>query len=424
MSGAVNPAPIPSRSSLQRERINTSMRTPTLATTLAALVAASIVTSAPTAIASATPAPASIHRAIVNRAAATSTRVPPDSTSFPANIEFDPGSYGTYNQAALSNPSIGAVDINLNWYDVEPQPGVFNFAPADQEVAAWVNQGKKVTLELRFQHEAADVPGASCSSDGWLPTWVVTSVSVLCEQVGAIGLVVPDYFDPAFQADWHQYVAAVATHFANGPYRDDVTYARVALGLGAESFPLLPCYSPYVQHCSASAYRTALHVLQSWGFTASAWLKWQESQLSYYKNELSFTTVIYPVSQMLYPLRARLNIDPKTGNPIQMDVAYWAAAHGIGIGQEGLDGRYTSDYAKFNEIAAYVHRRFPKAYIQFQTVAAIGAGTSTCSATCLVEKDVRAAELYHAHSIEWYTTDDSNPSLQPAFTQWEAFVDG
>lgn len=367
----------------------------------------------------------SIHRpGAARRAAARSTEVSPREASYPANIEYDPTGYGTYNHAALTNPNIGAVDINLNWYLVEPQPGLFNFAPADQEIAAWVGQGKKVTLELRFQHET-NAPKADCTSDGWLPTWVATSVPTLCENRGAsAGFVIPDYFDRTFQADWRRYVGAVASHYANGPYKGDVTYARVALGLGAEAFPLEPCYKPSVQGCSASSYKAAIRKLQAWGYTASSWLRWQESLLADYKRDFPYTTVIYPINQMLYPTSSPLNINPATGDPIDMDVAYWAAAHGIGIGQQGLQGTYSQDYAKVNEIVAYVHRHFPSTYVQFQTVADLSnKGTSACSAACLVERDVQAARRYHARSIEWYSSDDSNPSFQPYLAQWQKDVD-
>jgi len=366
----------------------------------------------------------SIHpQAGAPRTADLSATVSAHRSSYPANIEYDPTGYGTFNPAALTNPNIGAVDINLNWYVVEPQAGLFNFAPADQEIAAWVKQGKKVTLELRFQHET-NAPTASCSSDGWLPSWEAAKIPTLCERRNsASGFVIPDYFDPVFQVDWRKYVATVAGHYANSPYRSDVAYTRIALGLGAEAFPIEPCYNPIVQRCSAAAYKVAIHTLQAWGYTASSWLKWQERLLSSYKGDFGYTTVIYPINQMLYPATNRLNIDSATGNPVDVDVAEWAAAHGIGIGQQGLEGTYAKDYAKFNEIVAYVHRHFPNTYIQFQTVAEVSnKGTSACSAGCLVERDVRAGEQYGARSIEWYATDDSNPSFQPNFARWQQYV--
>ena len=35
----------------------------------------------------------------------------------------------------------------------------------------------------------------------------------------------------------------------------------------------------------------------------------------------------------------------------------------------------------------------------------------------------RQPERYHARSIEWYSSDDSNPSFQPYLAQWQKDVD-
>jgi hypothetical protein len=401
------------------------LRHPTLAIPLATLATFSVLMFGTTPLSTAATTGSAIRRqAAVQIEVPRSTSASPLKSSYPANIEYDPLGYGTYNKGALTNPRIGAVDINLNWYQVEPQPGVFNLGPADQEIAAWTKEGKKVTLELRFQHEL-NVPAETCTSDGWLPTWEAAKVPTFCEQRNdGTGLLVPDYFDPTFQSDWRQYVAAVASHYASSKYAGDVAYVRVALGLGAESFPLEPCYHPSVRGCSAAAYRATVQELRTWGWTASSWLTWQEGLLSYYKSEFAFTTVIYPINQMMSPTSNPLNTNPATGNPIDMDVAYWAAAHGMGIGQQGLDGMYTNDYAKFNEIAAYVRKHHPTAYIQFQTVAAVSSrGTSACIATCLFQKDVQAAEHFHARSIEWYSADDTVPSFQSYLALWQQHVD-
>jgi hypothetical protein len=349
----------------------------------------------------------------------------PHAGPVPANIEYDQSGYGAYNAAALINPRIGAVDVNLNWYRVEPQPGIYNFGPADQEVAAWAKHGKKVTLELRFQHER-NAPAAGCASDGWLPTWEAARIPVLCEHLGgSIATVIPDYFNDVFQLDWRSYVATVATHFADGPYRSDVTYVRVALGLGAESFPLEPCYDPATQRCSAWAYRHAIRTLQAWGYSASTWLVWQERMLASYQSDFADTTVIYPVNQMLFPATSPLNVNPATGDQVDVDVARWAAAHGIGIGQEGLDGLYHNDFANFNEIAAYVHGHYPSTAIEFQTANALRVNaTATCGVACLARRDVLAAEHYHARYIEWWSADDLRPVVQRDLAQWQRFVDG
>src|SRR5437899_11904355 len=73
---------------------------------------------------------------------------------YPANIEYDHNTpYGWYEQSNLTNPNIGAVDINMNWIDIERQQGVFNWAPADQEMADWSSHGKKSNELIVNVHE-------------------------------------------------------------------------------------------------------------------------------------------------------------------------------------------------------------------------------------------------------------------------------
>jgi hypothetical protein len=345
-----------------------------------------------------------------------------DSVKYPANIEYDPSGYGTYNLAALNNPNIGAVDISLNWSTVEPRKGDFNFGPANAEIKAWAKVGKKVTLELRFQHEAnADSTGAPCTGDGWLPKWVVAHIPTLCD-ADAHGLLIPDYFSGTFQSDWKAYVKAVADNFANGGHKASVEYARTAVGLGAEAFPLEPCFSAH-QGCSLSDYQANEKQLEKWGYSATAWLNWQKGMMSYYKKEFGYTTVIYAINQMFAPATSPLNINPATGHPIQVDVAEWAAANGMGLGQEGLEGLFTNDYAEFPQIATWVQKHYPHTYIQFQTFANLSSSsTSSCDSVCLVQKDIQAAETYGGRSIEWYSSDDDYKPFQPYFAKWQQYV--
>jgi hypothetical protein len=149
--------------------------------------------------------------------------------------------------------------------------------------------------------------------------------------------------------------------------------------------------------------------------------------LSYYKSVFSFTTVIYPINQMFYPVDSQLNINPATQNQVQMDVAEWAVARGMGIGQEGLLGYYTTDYAEFPEIAAWVNQHYPDTYIQFQTVAEVSnSATASCDSVCVVENDIKAAGSgspnYGGRSIEWYSPDDLSRAYQSDFALWQQYV--
>ena len=152
-----------------------------------------------------------------------STFVP---STYAANIDFESmNSYGTYNPAALANPSIGAVDINMNWVSVEPQQGVFNWKPADNEIAAWANQGKKFTIVARFINEGQ----GNCNGFQLLPAWEIVRIPHFCSTTGQI---IPDYFDPTFKADLKAYAQAIAQHIAASPYGEQTSLHQIGCWYG------------------------------------------------------------------------------------------------------------------------------------------------------------------------------------------------
>lgn len=318
---------------------------------------------------------------------------------YPANIDFEPiSSYGTYNPAVLADPNIGAVDINMNWFSVEPQQGIFNFAPADTEAAAWARQGKKFTLIVRYINEAGD-QHLDCNGEQFLPSWEISRVQNFCDTDK--GTIIPDYFDPTFKADLKAYVQAIADHFAQSPYRDSLAYVRVGVGLAGEGFYLMPCEEAPCDFATDKAQ------LVSWGYSPVAWKNWQEELMSYYQMAFSYATVIYPIVQ--------LDTDPTTGLPVQMEVAYWAAANAMGVGEQGLVPSYPYNYAQIKTILASIQLRYPNTYIQFQTD---GPVTSPGD----VQGDIQTANQFGARSIEWFSNDAVNPSYQSPFQQWQQMV--
>jgi hypothetical protein len=73
----------------------------------------------------------------------------------------------------------------------------------------------------------------------------------------------------------------------------------------------------------------------------------------------------------LAPLDAEMRDWAQAGKQFILDVAYWAAAHGIGVGAQGLVPNYPSNYADIKAILAYIQAHYPQTYIQFQTVSGI-----------------------------------------------------
>ena len=120
--------------------------------------------------------------------------------AYAANIEYDANEgYGTYNARNLASPTINAIDINMNWSVVEPQEGVFNWAPADNAIAAWAGKGKKFVLVLRYIHEVSANSFHGCNDDQqYLPTWEIARIPTYCDFDK--NTVIPDYFDPGFKA--------------------------------------------------------------------------------------------------------------------------------------------------------------------------------------------------------------------------------
>lgn len=335
--------------------------------------------------------------------------------SYPANLEFDnPGTYryGGFNPASLSNPNVGGVVVNMSWGGVEPQQGVFNFAPADNEIAAWVHAGKKVAFQVRFlkQGGVASVPNCGAANQ-WddLPTWEVNRIPHLCQSFR--GVIIPNYFSPTFQADAKAFVSAVAQHYANSPYRSSIVYVRVATGTGGEQNLLQGCRSTSCM----SEYQANVQQLISWGYSPAALVTYDENMLSFYKSVFTYTTVMYALGGPV-PQVGRLNVNSATGNSVWMDVAEWAAANGIGVGQMGLNP--SPSYASggnLSTIISTILAKYPNTYIHFQTV-----GRVTSAAD--VQADVTTATNLHARTIEWYEQDINNPAYQSVLQQWQQTV--
>lgn len=319
-----------------------------------------------------------------------------DST-YPANIEYDHNTpYGWYEQSNLTNPNINAVDINMNWSDVEPQQGTFNWAPADQEMADWSSHGKKFTLIIRYVHELKQ---KACSNGNqWMPDWELARIPNFCSSGGEY---VPDYFDATFQSDLQAYVTAIAQHVAASPYISSLEFVRIGVGMAGESLPCVNCNAADMQQ------------LVNWGYSITTWAQWQKAMLTSYTN--IFSSAGLSSTPLIYPLGDN-DVDPSTNQTVSHEVGYWAAAQGFGVGQEGLHNASTYANGAAVKIAQYVRKNYPTAYIQFQTV-------STVANASDVQGDVAIANGAGAFSIEWYNTDSINPTYQPYFQQWQQMVD-
>lgn len=327
--------------------------------------------------------------------AATSPAAPTttSASALPANEDYASGGYGRYSSAALSDPHIHGVIINMNWSNVERTQGNYNWAPLNSELAAWSKAGKRVAIAVRF---ATEVGGGTTRT--MLPGWEQARIPTF---VSAEDAVVPDYFNATFQSDWKAFVGALGAQLSASPYKGAISYVRIATGLGGESWPLMP-----------RSYGADMPQLRAWGYTPAAWEAWQKSMLSYYYSVLpSGVHDVYSI--------AKLDTDPNTGNPIELDVAKWATANfGFGVGQESIPpGSYGggAGYADINTICDWVHANYPNAYIQFQTAGPLSSASQESGI-------ISNAEAHWARSIEWYESGVTSSALQPGFDAFQSWV--
>lgn len=345
----------------------------------------------------------------------TATQQAAGTSLYPANIEFDPPgayAYGAFNPASLTNPNVAGVVINFPWGAVEPQQGVFNFAPADKEIAAWVAAGKKIAFQVRFLYQGGNPSVPNCGAANGpndLPGWEVARIPHFCDS--NTGMLLPDYFDSTFQADAKAFVQAIAQHYASSPYRSRIVYVRVATGTGGEQNLIGGCHDAACQ----SDYTAGVNQLVAYGYTPTALITYDKAMLSFYKSAFNYTTVMYAFSNPI-PQKESLDVNPATGNPVWLDVAEWAAANGMAVGQMGLSPNpsYVSG-GMLTTLIAYIRTHYPDTYVAFQTV-------SRVSGRFAVRGDITNATSLGAKTIEWYGQDINIASYQSLFQPWQQTV--
>jgi hypothetical protein len=302
-----------------------------------------------------------------------------------------------------SNPALVGADIEIRWSWLEPNAPVngmhtYDWAPFDDLIARWHAAGKRVMLLVHYIAYTG-----SCSGEQEMPTWELARVPHTCDQQN--GVVLPDYFDPTFVADLQGFVRAIGAHYAASPYKADIAYVRIGVGVGGEAFPVKT--GPNDEQAWAQ--------LQSWRYTPYVWRDWIESRLGDYRAAFPWTLVIAPVNNQFF---TDPQPDPTTGQArltLQAEIAYWAAAHGYGIGQQGLAPGY--NYAGIRDICRYVLAHWPSTFIQFQT-------TSSVHDAATINEDIQTARCYGGKVIEWYAKPANDPALIPAIQRFNDLATG
>ncbi len=356
-----------------------------------------------------------------------------------------PRNYGQYNLGALANPDAGILVVQLDWSDIEPAAGKFDFTKADREVQSAISHGKRVALLLRFQ-AGLSLSGTS-NSCGWnyghaqlLPRWVGEALGAtdsFCSHGTA--LTIPKYWGAPFLALWRSCVDAVAAHFA--PYAADIAYVRAPVGLGDEA--------KAITGPNSTPTKKDLNQLLSWGYNPQLWEAWQEDMLSYYRKAFSYSPwVLYTINHQdindkcTDPVPVIPTFLPRaiscSGRSVEVDVGEWAVDNGFGLAQNSLDSSWIwrnpnkddPPAGNVNTIFAYAMRHTPHPLIELQTFEAqsywckldVPSGIPPChpnsQAFLNTEQDISYARSHGVDTIEWYEDDLANPKLEPVIDLW------
>ncbi len=316
-----------------------------------------------------------------------------------ANMQFT----AQGNASGPNQPGLQGADIEIRWNWLEPNAPIngvhqYDWAQFDSTIARWHAAGKRVMLLVHY----TDYTG-SCSSQQEMPAWEIARIQHVCDS--AYGVVTPNYFDPTFITDLRTFVHAIGDHYAASPYKGDIAYVRVGTGIGGEEIP----------NRGGPTNLPVWNQLQQWGYTPIAWRNWVESRLSDYQAAFPYTTVLNSVNTLWATDPAADPTTGMTGLSIQSEIAYWAAAHGFGIGCQTLSPGF--DYAKIREITTYIRAHWPQTFIEFQTKTGV-------ASVAEVQGDIQTAYCYGAKAIEWYANVANTASYQQAFQTWEQLSSG
>ncbi len=152
---------------------------------------------------------------------------------------WNPNHRSAAYQTALQNDVIGkdptlcGASLVIDWADVEPQKGVYDWSAVYAAAKPYTDAALVVNLLFAEATEGA--------VNNVTPAWVTQPVASGGAGVPTVSCAgqptMPVYFDPAFEAAWEAFIAA-AVHqfsFANSPLARSVGYMRFATAGGAEA---------------------------------------------------------------------------------------------------------------------------------------------------------------------------------------------
>jgi len=299
--------------------------------------------------------------------------------------------YNDVQTYLLHNPLVSGANLVVQWSSVDQGPDAnpqYDWSGIDSAVQQWTAAGKKVNLIVWTLSDTA--------SNTAMPQYIWNSLGS-SNYTTCGGQQVPNYFSPAFQVPYQQFMAQVVKHFGTNA---GVGYIRFGLGRGGESNP--------ARGIGEEATCTNAF-LNKWGWTDTLWINYLNSMLNY---EASLKS----------PKQLMLGV---VGTPLihtspEATAATAVAAH-IGFGSQGLEESDVSNYPQcssdwcnlFNQYAGLVP-------LELQTVAQSdpsGAGPTGSLVSLIPFAISHHASIFEIYYQDWLIAFD--PSY-PGHSQYGA----
>jgi Beta-galactosidase len=216
--------------------------------------------------------------------------------------------FGSNLAGLASNPYIAGAHLGYYWSQLEPQQGVYNWSAIDQQMAPWINYGKKVILRVSTSGWSRWAPPYSGNGT---PQWVYNlGVRSVKENDGAI---MPAYWNPIFLQNFADFVHAFAQRYDGNPH---VAYIDIGLGVGGEA--------------KVDSHNDNPNQLNLWkhiGYTNAHWWTAVQSIITAYTSSFTHT----PLAVM--PDKVFIESEPGYSEAMLLD---YAVLHGLWLQDNAL----------------------------------------------------------------------------------------
>ncbi len=226
--------------------------------------------------------------------------------------------YADVQTYLVQNPNapVDGGNFAIKWADVDLGGGVYDFSTIDPPLQTWISAGKKANLVVWATSDSI--------TNSATPQYVWNNLTS-ANYTTCNGEQIPNYFSPAFQTPYQNFMAAVAQHYGS---MTGIGYIRFGLGRGGEAWVA----QGFGQGASADVTCTDTF-LNNYGWTAATWSSYLQSMLTYEAGLHS------PKQLMLGIVGTSMFPD----SDVAQVVATAVAGH-IGFGSQGLQA---SDITSF-----------------------------------------------------------------------------